>query len=126
MIDTVRHTIAVVDDDFRMLESIDSLLESAGHEVRLFSSAEEFIDADILGEIDCLVSDIGMSGIDGLELFWLAQKSLPDLPVILITGREELTSASLPPSFPPMRFFLKPFDGKKLLSVVAEAIGGRL
>jgi FixJ family two-component response regulator len=60
--------IAIADDDPRVLESLGELLESAGYSVRLFNSADAFLRADAVNEIDALISDIRMPGVDGIEL----------------------------------------------------------
>ena len=78
--------VAVVDDDYRVLESLDDLLVSAGYEVRLFASAKQFLDTAI-AEVDCVVSDIGMPDAHGFALQQIIGNSRPTLPVILITGR---------------------------------------
>jgi FixJ family two-component response regulator len=122
MTEAIKHTVAVVDDDYRVLESLESLLESAGYIVRLFPSAEAFLDANVLSEVDCLISDISMPGIDGFQLLRVAHLDRPQLPVILITGREELMSARPPVNLPSEHLFMKPFDGKKLLAVVTVAL----
>ena len=114
--------IAIVDDDYRMLESLESLLESAGHVVHLFPSGEAFLEAGFLEEVDCLISDVGMPGMDGFELFRLVQRDRPGLPVILITGREELINARPPINLSSQHFFVKPFDGKRLLAAVTRAV----
>ena len=105
-----------------ILESLESLLESAGHVVRLFPSGEAFLEAGILSEIDCLISDISIPGIDGLGLLRSVRLDRPDLPVILITGREELMNTELPLGVAPREVFRKPFDGKKLLAAVSAAL----
>ncbi|WP_158790820.1 response regulator [Granulicella sp. L60] len=122
MTDEIKRTIAVVDDDYRILESLESLLESAGHFVRLFPSGEAFLESGVLSKVDCLISDISMPGIDGFGLLRIAHLDRPDLPVILITGREELMNARSPAEPVPRYFFKKPFDGKKLLSAVSAAL----
>ena len=81
-----KRTIAVIDDDPRVLESLENLLESAGYSVRRFSSARALID-DGLSDIGCLITDIGMPAVDGFELHDLVKKVRPDLPVFLITGQ---------------------------------------
>ena len=82
--------LAVIDDDERVLESLENLLESAGHTVRLFTSAQAFLEDEAFAKVDCVISDIGMPAIDGFELERLARAARPELPVILITGRWEL------------------------------------
>jgi FixJ family two-component response regulator len=114
--------IAIVDDDRRLLESLQDLLESAGHAVRAFSSAQNLLRSDVVAEIDCLISDIGMPGIDGFELQSLMNQRCPDLPVILITGRHEIAEL---PQAKNDRFFRKPFDGQKLLAAIGGALSGK-
>ena len=116
-----KSVVAVVDDNKRMLESLENLLESAGHVVRTFSSAQALLDSDAISDIDCLITDIGMPGVDGFELQRLLDEQRPELPVILITGRHEIPE---PPETKPNRFFRKPFDGQALLAAIGDALNG--
>lgn len=114
--------IAVVDDDHRLLESLEDLLESAGYTVRPFRSARALLDdRRTLAEIDCLIADIGMPFIDGFELERLAKRSRPELPVILITGRHEIADQQRAIA-QGNRFFRKPFDGQALLAAISQAL----
>ena len=124
MADVAGFVVAVVDDDPRILESLESLLESAGYVVRLFSSATALLQSGSLAEIDCLISDIGMPLMDGFELQRLAEAARPELPVILITGRHEMKDQR--PDSPCIRgFFEKPFDGRELLAALDNALAAR-
>ena len=114
--------VAIVDDDQRLLESLEDLLESAGHAVRTFSSARTLLDSSVLPEIDCLISDIGMPGMDGFELKRVMRERRPDLPVILITGRHEIAEL---PQAQRNWFFRKPFDGQALLAAIGDALTGK-
>ena len=114
--------IAVVDDDVRVLESIQDLLESAGHSVRSFSSAQSLLEDDILPEIDCLIADIGMPLINGFELHRLARDARPDLPIIFITARPEAATQKRAAAQGHQGFFRKPFDGPALLAAVKQAL----
>ena len=114
--------VAVIDDDQSILRSLEYLLESADYAVRLFTSATALLDRGCLSEIDCLISDIDMPGIDGFELLRRVHAERPGLPTILITGYPD-TLERLPPlgaSRP--RFFTKPFKGPELLAAVGDAI----
>lgn len=119
-----RCTIAVVDDDERVLESLEDLLESAGHGVRVFASGQALLDDAGFAAIDCLITDIGMPALDGFELQRLARVRRPGLPVILITGRHEIADQHRAQAVGHHGFFRKPFDGKALLAAVGRALSG--
>jgi FixJ family two-component response regulator len=113
--------IAVVDDDPRVLESLEELFESAGHVVRKFSSAKALLDAGLSG-IGCLVSDIGMPAMDGFELHDVVKRTRPDLPVFLLTGRQMTGDQQRALANGISGFFRKPFDGPALLGAVDDAL----
>lgn len=110
--------VAIVDDDPRLLESLEDLLESAGHTVRPFSSGRSLLSGSNLQEIDFLITDIGMPDLDGFELQRLVNQRRPGLPIILISGRHEISDL---PEANRNRFFRKPFDGQALLDAVRDA-----
>ena len=117
-------TVAVVDDDPRLLRSLESLLESAGYAVRLFASAAALLDSNGLKEADCLISDVNMPSMDGLELARLARAARPDLPIILITGHPEMLDR--PGSAGTRifeRLFTKPYNTDELLAAISETLG---
>jgi FixJ family two-component response regulator len=113
--------IAVVDDDPRVLESLENLLESAGHATRTFSSADALIGVGLSG-IDCLITDIGMPAMDGFELHDVVRKAKPHLPVFLITGRHEIGDQQRAGAKDISGFFRKPFDGRALLAAIDSAL----
>jgi len=121
MADSTRFVVAVVDDDHRALESLADLLEAAGYDVRVYSSASALCDHGGLSGIDCLISDIGMPDMNGIELRQVALSQRPELPVILITARHELR-APLSSIIERDRYFEKPFDGPQLLDAVHRAV----
>ena len=122
MMGLYKSKIAVVDDDVRVLESIQELLESAGHSVCSFSSAQSLLQDSILSEIDCLIADIGMPLVNGFELHRLARDARPDLPVIFITARPEAAAQKRAAAQGHHGFFRKPFDGPALLAAVERAV----
>jgi FixJ family two-component response regulator len=63
-----RKVIAVIDDDPLMLQALTRLLKARSFEVRAFSTAHAFLDGDAANEVDCLVLDIGLIGVSGIEL----------------------------------------------------------
>jgi FixJ family two-component response regulator len=116
--------IAVVDDDPRILESLENLFESAGYEVRKFSSAKSLIDAG-LSDVGCLITDIGMPAVDGFELHDFVKKVRPDLPVFVITGRDVVGDRQRALVNGVSGFFRKPFDGPALLGAVDDALDAK-
>ena len=116
-----KRMIAVVDDDPRLLESLENLLESVGYIVRTFSSAKALIDAG-LSNIGCLITDIGMPAVDGFDLHDLVKKVRPDLPVFLMTGRDVVGDQQRALLNGSSGFFRKPFDGPALLAAVSKAL----
>ena len=125
MADPTRSVVAVVDDDHRTLESLADLLEAAGYEVRLYSSAAALFARGGLSDIDCLISDISMPDMNGIELRQVALLERPELPVILITGRPELRS-QYSWIIERDRYFEKPYNGQQLLAAVRKALGDAL
>jgi len=116
--------VAVVDDDPRILESLEELLESAGYEVRIHSSGASFLARDI-SKIDCLITDVGMPAMDGFELLARVKQLRPELPVFLISGRRDLLQDRQARGGD-TEFFFKPFDGAALLSALGNALKRRL
>jgi FixJ family two-component response regulator len=122
---TPRFVVAVVDDDHRVLQSIEYLLDSADYAVHLFASAAALLNSGQLSQIDCLISDIDMPDIDGIELLELVDSARPGLPAILITGYPDRLKRlpSLRGSTPPI--LTKPFQGNELLAAVHHALHTR-
>jgi FixJ family two-component response regulator len=114
-----RPIVAVVDDDPRLLESLEELLESAGYTARCFSSAEQLLVHD-LSTLDLLITDIGMPGTNGFELRDIVRNLHPQLPVFLVTGRHEIADQGRARGIG--GFFRKPFDASALLIAIAEAL----
>ena len=115
----IRPVVAVVDDDPRLLESLEELLESAGYVARSFSSARQLLISGLSG-LDVLITDIGMLGMNGFELRDLVKRTRPELPVFLITGRHEIADQSRAQGI--SGFFRKPFDAQALLAAVGDSL----
>lgn len=114
-----RPLVAVVDDDPRLLESLEELLESAGYAACCFMSARSLLDHG-LSHLDLLISDIGMASMNGFELRDQVKKVRPELPVFLITGRHEIADQGRAQGI--SGFFRKPFDAPALLVAIGEAL----
>ncbi len=114
--------ISVVDDDDSMRESLRGLLRSVRFGVDVFPSAEEFLSSDRVRETDCLILDVRMPGMSGLELQRRLVSSYPQMPVIFITahGDEELRSRALKGGA--VDYLLKPFSEEALLNAIQKAL----
>jgi FixJ family two-component response regulator len=116
------YVIAVVDDDQRISESLEILLESADYTVRSFASGKALLESGCLARVDCLISDIDMPLMDGFQLLRAARVERPGLPVILITGHPEILDRLPPSGTDRYRLFKKPFDGQELLTAISEPL----
>lgn len=124
---SMQATIAVVDDDLAVLESVSNLLESAGYAALTFSSGTALLEGDALHRVDCVISDICMSGIDGWQVATLTHRLRPRLPVILLTAhdRAEQLTRGMPLAEELHALFRKPFNAQDLLTAIADAVGHR-
>jgi DNA-binding NtrC family response regulator len=114
--------VVVVDDDRRVLESLENLLESAGYAVHGFASAQALLGSREWVTFDLMITDIGMPEIDGFALYRRLQSERPETPVLLITGGERLLQEAERLGVP---VFFKPVDADRLLSCVAETLEGQ-
>ncbi len=114
--------IAVVDDDSRVRESLASLIESAGFTARVFPLAKDFLRGDFLAGTSCLITDVRMPGMNGLDLQRCVRLERPELPVIFITGHDDDEVERC--AFAQGAAFLirKPFDAEELLRAVKIAL----
>jgi FixJ family two-component response regulator len=119
---SAKHVVAAVDDDYRVRESIESLVASAGHTPWVFASAEAFLRSGAPATAICLITDVRMPGIDGLELQRRVRLQRPELPVIFITAHcdDEIRQRAL--SQGAAGFLYKPFDAADLLGAIELAL----
>ena len=90
--------------------------------MRLFASGNDLLTHGGFAGIDCLISDVSMPAINGLELRRLANAARPELPVILITGRDSLANQEAAGAKGKQRVLQKPFDGQELLATIDKAL----
>ena len=110
--------ISVVDDDESVRTATEALLRSIGYEVKTFASAELFLESGALRETECLVLDVQMPGIDGLELQRELNEAGFRVPIIFITANEEGTHRQRAIEAGAVNFFCKPFDAKAFLAAI--------
>ena len=114
-------TVYVVDDDPAMRSSLRWLIESVGLLVRTCGSAREFLDTYRDGEPGCLVLDVRMPGLTGLELQQELNRRGTPLPIIFVTGHGDVPMAVDALKGGAFHFLEKPFKGERLLELVEQA-----
>jgi FixJ family two-component response regulator len=117
-----RAIVFVVDDDPSMQRSLDSLLRSVGLDVRLFSSAHEFMRADRPDAPGCLVLDVRLPGMSGLTFQEELAKAGIALPIIFLTGHGDVPMTARAMKAGAAEFLTKPFDEQVLLDAIHAAI----
>ncbi|MHB8885208.1 MAG: response regulator FixJ [Methylovirgula sp.] len=115
-------TVHVIDDDAALRDSLAFLLGSAGLLVRSFESAQAFLQELASIEAGCVVTDIRMPGIDGLELLRLLQEMGKGLPVIVMTGHGDVPLAVKAMRLGATDFVEKPFEDEVMIDAVRSAL----
>lgn len=115
-------TVYVVDDDPAVRESLKYLIESAGFQVEVFPTAQAFLDANVPRTPGCVLIDVRMPGMGGLELQERLRKEPLSHPVIIITGHGDIPMAIRAVRGGALEFIEKPFDDWSLLEAVRRAI----
>lgn len=113
--------VYIVDDEPSVSTSYARLMRSAGMQPRTFAAVEEFLRSDFSNENACVISDIQMPGISGLDLPSLLARAGHRLPVIFVSGQDVGDRAR---SAGAVAYFRKPVDAQALLDAVAWAISG--
>jgi FixJ family two-component response regulator len=116
--------VAIVDDDRSVQTALQDLLESAGHSARCFRSAEEFLQWDQRSHAACLLLDIRMPGISGLELQAKLKAEGSRIPIIFITARSDARMKVQAIKAGAVEFLSKPFDDEALLEQVRLTVNG--
>jgi FixJ family two-component response regulator len=111
-------TIAVVDDDLRVVESLVNLLASCGYKAEGYGSAEEFLGSGGLQKSFCVITDVEMGRMSGLGLLRHIKSTASSLPVIVITGKPSEKSESFYLERGAAGFFRKPVDGDALVDLL--------
>lgn len=117
-----RHVVVIVDDDPRVCASIDSLLRSVGIETQMHSSAQAVIEAGLPDVNCCLVVDIRMPGLGGLEFQSRLQERGEDPAIIFVTGHGDIPMTVQAMKAGAVDFLAKPFRDQDLLDAVAHAL----
>lgn len=117
-----RPLLSVVDDDESIRESLPDLLREFGFAARAFSSAEEFLTSDCLGQTSCLILDIAMPGMTGPDLYQELRRRGQEMPIIFITGQRDEAVRARVLKQAAAGFLLKPFSDGDLLTAIKMAL----
>jgi len=115
-------TLFIVDDDEAVRDSLQTLLEAAGHRVRSFASGSEFLTAMPFSEDGCLIIDVRMPGIGGLDVQERLRVEGIALPVIVITGHGDVPLAVRAMKAGAVDFVEKPFAEEAILAAIERAL----
>ena len=116
-------TIAIIDDDPAMLDAVARLLSARGYVTETFDSAEAFLNAIATCKANCLLVDIQLSDISGVELAHQLKADGVEYPIIFMTGLNDETIRSQAVAAGCIAFLYKPFPEKLLIDAIEKAIG---
>lgn len=114
--------VFVVDDDISVRESLELLIRSAGWQPETFSSAQRFLSHPRTPVASCLLLDISMPGLNGLELQKRVATEHPDVPIIFITGHGDVPKTVQAMKAGAVEFLTKPFNDEVLLGAIRQAL----
>jgi len=114
--------ISIIDDDDSLCAAVTGLLRSCGHEARSFNSAEAFLAWEDARTSDCVITDIHMPGMDGIELKNLLATQNWQVPVILITARSDALVEARARASGAVCLLKKPFQADELIGCIDKAL----
>ena len=119
----LKRNIAIIDDDLLALQALEDCMEPAGYLVEAFGSAEEFLEAGSTREAACLIVDVQLPGISGLELQDKLAGADSRVPIVFVSANATATNRETAIRQGAAGFLTKPFRREDLLCVVGAAIG---
>ncbi|WP_455281271.1 response regulator [Cupriavidus necator] len=117
-----RSLIAVVDDDESVREALPDLLREFGFAALAFASAEEFLDSGCVGQARCLILDIAMPGMSGLDLRRELLRRRQSVPIVFITAHEDEAQRRRMLEPGAVEYLFKPFSDTALLGAIQAAL----
>lgn len=118
-----KKAVAVVDDDEAVLDATSSFLEALGYDTLAFSSGEAFLASGLEGDVSCLLSDINMPGVSGLDLQDRVRRVRPALPIILMTALTDDTTRRRAFAGGARDLLRKPLAADDLIRCLEDTIG---
>ena len=119
---TSRGTVLVVDDDASILRSLKRLVSASGFEVKTFGKPSELLASEMPRSNACMVVDIDLPEMNGIEMCEVLKRSGRCLPTILITGRTDTKTRSMAEQSDAIAVLFKPFDEDPLLDAIARGL----
>src|SRR5215471_2788793 len=117
-----RHIVFVVDDDVSVRESLELLIRHEGWQPEIFASADEFLSRPRALVPSCLILDLSLPGLSGLDLQRRIASERADMPIIFITGHGDIPSTVRAMKAGAVEFLTKPFTDDALLSAIRQAL----
>ncbi len=118
----IKPTIFIIDDDPSIRQSAQMMLESLGFNVKTFISGQDFLKTKVEGDLGCIILDVRMPGISGLDLQEKLVRARTSLPVIFITGHGTVPMSVRAMKAGAVDFLQKPFEEQELLDAINRAI----
>ncbi|CAM2173412.1 Response regulatory domain-containing protein [Burkholderia latens] len=115
-------TVCIIDDEMAMRQSLESLVRSMGVRVRLYASAEAFLEQGRSGPLHCIVCDIQMQRMSGIELLACLRAGRCDVPVIFVTAHPSARRLLEARRLGAMCVLEKPFDPRELVQWLMRAL----
>ena len=122
---TENPVISIVDDDESVREAIESLMKSVGYIAKVFSSAGEFLKSEYLNDTGCLILDLQMPGMSGLELQSRLAASRSRVPIIFISAHSDAEARARALEAGAIGFLQKPFSEDALLDAIKSSLAAR-
>ena len=119
-VNVLDRSIAVIDDDLRVLESLVNLLASFGYKAESYNSAEQYLASGTLSQTSCIITDVEMRQMSGLGLLQHLRNSNCPVPVVIITGKPSERSEAFYLESGAAGFFRKPVDGDALVELIGS------
>jgi len=119
---TTQPTVFVIDDDTQVRRAVGRLLTSAGYRVELFGSAMQFLETTDGDRPGCLVIDLRLPGLNGIDLFNLLQTSGKTIPMVFLTGYGDVSTSVQAMKAGAVDFLTKPVDEEDLLEAIGRAL----
>jgi FixJ family two-component response regulator len=119
---TVTSIVFIVDDDVSVRESLELLIQNEGWQAETFASAQEFLDHPRAALPSCLILDVSLPGLNGLELQQRVAAERTDMPIIFITGHGDIPMTVRAMKAGAIEFLTKPFSDEALLNAIRQAL----